>query len=387
MKWIHDEACFSEDRIKERAKKHGFSDPVQVEYFLWDCEIAAQLQSESSDFILKGGAAVQLYLPVEMQRGSIDIDIVCPFTEQEIVKVLSHIHERLQTVDFARYTPKNPKKKIDMVTYIAKTPAIVSSEKEKPREIKIDFLLEDLNLPTETVGGVETFAVDVKKLRCYSISALLGDKLLTLAENTIGITEPADIPKQVYDVSLLSEKHKPTQKHFSETIDVIGQLTPIEAGYRDLKLTSTDALKDVGKTMEKYGLLDTPGADAGIKRNITIFQQIYVNISQKRPWYEWCARALRIRFLSQLIEATIEKQTTAEKALNAYNSAIQTAEVLKTISGEEVKSLNKKLLDSADTEIPYPKNLRGKPLNRVFWQVVSPENLNSIKDYVETKVS
>jgi hypothetical protein len=86
MKWIHDEACFSEKKIIERAEKHGFSDPVQVEYFLWDCEIAAQLQSESSNFVLKGGAAAQLHLPVEMQRGSIDVDIVCPFTEQKIIK-------------------------------------------------------------------------------------------------------------------------------------------------------------------------------------------------------------------------------------------------------------------------------------------------------------
>jgi len=172
MVWIHDEKFFSEDVIRERAKQHGFSDPVQVEYFLWDCEIAAQLQSESSDFILKGGTAAQLYLPVAMQRGSIDVDIVCPLTEQEIVKLLSRVHERLRTVAFTRYTPKQPKKRIEMVTYIAETQALFSSEKGKRRRIKIDFLLEDLDLPTETVGEVETFAVNVKKLKCYSISSL-----------------------------------------------------------------------------------------------------------------------------------------------------------------------------------------------------------------------
>lgn len=385
MEWIHDESFFSEDVIRERAEKHGFSDPVQVEYFLWDCEIAAQLQSEFSDFILKGGTAAQLYLPVEMQRGSIDVDIVCPLTEQEIVKVLSRVHERLQAVDFVRFAPKQPKKKIKMVTYLAKTPALVSPEKGKQREIKIDFLLEDLDLPTETLKEVETFAVNVKKLKCYSVSSLLGDKLLTLAENTVGITEPADIPKQVYDVSILSEEHELTLKELLETINVIGQLTPLEAGYRGLKLTPAEALDDVGKTMGKYGLLDTPGADAVAKRNITIFQQIYVNTSQKRPWYEWCARALRIRFLSQLLKATIEKQTTAEKALEAYASAVQIAELLKNVSGDEVKSLNRKLLDFAETEIPYPKNLRGKPLHRAFWQIVSQKNLNSIKNSIETR--
>jgi hypothetical protein len=132
----------------------------------------------------------------------------------------------------------------------------------------VEFLLEDLKLPVEIVTQVETFAVEIKKLKCYSVTALIGDKLLTLAENTIGIKEPADIPKQIYDVSLLSEQHMPTERQLSEIIDVIEQLTLIEAGYRNLKLTPKDALRDVGKTMEKYSLLDTAGADDDIKRNI-----------------------------------------------------------------------------------------------------------------------
>ncbi|MGF3523055.1 MAG: hypothetical protein ACQXXJ_08185 [Candidatus Bathyarchaeia archaeon] len=82
MAFIHDEAYFSEASIRERAERYGFSDPLPVELFLWDCEIAAQLQSVSEKFVLKGGAAVQLHLPVEMQRGSVDVDIICPYTKK-----------------------------------------------------------------------------------------------------------------------------------------------------------------------------------------------------------------------------------------------------------------------------------------------------------------
>src|SRR3972149_9537699 len=99
MAFIHDEANYSEKSIREMAKLYGFSDPVPVELFLWDCEIAAQLQSESDSFVLKGGAAAQLHLPVEMQRGSVDVDIVCPYTKQEINEVLSRIHERIPTME------------------------------------------------------------------------------------------------------------------------------------------------------------------------------------------------------------------------------------------------------------------------------------------------
>lgn len=387
MALIHDEDHFSEKRIRERAERYGFSDPLPVEIFLWDCEIAAQLQNESSDFVLKGGAAAQLHLPVEMQRGSVDVDVVCPFTEQKITEVLSHVNESLPKLEFEKYNPKRPKNEISMVTYIAKMPALVPSEIGRPREVKIDFLLEELELPTETITGVETFAVKVKKLKCYSVTSLIGDKLLTLAEDTVGITRLADVPKQIYDVAVLSERHKPTVRQFSEIVDVIEKLVPLEVGYRDLKITTSDVLDDVERTMEKYGLLDTAGADASLKRNVTNFQQFYVSTSQRRPWYEWSARALRILFLSSLIKATIEGQISAKEAWNAYDSAVQISQTLMNVEGEDVKVLNKKLMASADRNIPYFRNLKGKPLHRVFWQVVSRKNLFSIRDLVKAQVS
>jgi len=179
----------------------------------------------------------------------------------------------------------------------------------------------------------------------------------------------------------------PTVKQFSEIVDVIEKLVPLEVRYRDLKITISDILNDVERTMEKYGLLDTAGADASLKRNVTNFQQFYVSMTQKRPWYEWSAMALRIHFLSNLIKATIEGQIKAKEAWNAYDLAVQTAQTLMNVKGEEIKVLNKKLMASADKKVPYFKNLKGKPLHRVFWQVVSRKNLFSIQDLVKTQVS
>ena len=215
MTWIHDESYFTEEKVRDQARKYGFSDPIQIEFFLWDCEIAAQLQRESEDFVLKGGAAAQLHLPVEMQRGSVDVDIVCPYTKEEIAEILSRIHERIPMVQFEKYTPKRPHKEISMVTYLAKTSPLIPSENGQLREVKIDFLLEDLKLPAQVITDVETFALKVKSLRCYSVTSLIGDKILTLAENTVGIVDQSDVPKQVYDVSVLSEKHNLTEKQFA----------------------------------------------------------------------------------------------------------------------------------------------------------------------------
>ena len=382
MPFIHDEANFSQKNILERAKLHGFSDPIPVEFFLWDCEIAAQLQNESEKFVLKGGAAVQLHLPVESQRASIDIDVVCPFVEEEIAEALSNVHKRTPTVEFEKYTPKRPKKDINMITYLAKMPALIPSE-NGIRSVKIDFLIENLKLPVEIVTNVETFAVTVKKLNCYSVSSLVGDKLLTLAENTVGIIEPADIPKQIYDVSVLTEEAKLTEKQLSEIIAVINLLTPLEAGYRGLKLTAIDALNDVEKTMEKYCLLDTPVADNGIKNNITIFQQTYVRSSQKKPWFEWCIRTLRIKLLCEYVRAVIGKQLGLEEASKSYDSAAQMARVLETMKGEEVKIIRSKLMGFISTDLPYRKYLKGKPIHRLFWQAVNLENLAAILDSIK----
>ena len=254
-----------------------------------------------------------------------------------------------------------------MITYLAKMQALIPSE-SGTRSVKIDFLLENLKLPVEIVTNVETFAVKVKKLNCYSVSSLVGDKLLTLAENTVGIIEPADIPKQIYDVSVLTEETKLTEKQLSEIIAVIDLLTPIEAGYRGLKLTAIDALNDVEKTMEKYCLLDTPVADNNIKNNITIFQQTYVRSSQKKPWFEWCIRALRIKLLCEHIRAVRGKQLTLEEASKSYDSAAQMARVLETMKGEEVKIIRSKLMGFISTDLPYRKYLKWKPIHRLFWQ-------------------
>jgi hypothetical protein len=45
--------------------------------------------------VLKGGAATQLYLPVELQRTSVDIDIICTATIQEFDRVTEEILSRL----------------------------------------------------------------------------------------------------------------------------------------------------------------------------------------------------------------------------------------------------------------------------------------------------
>lgn len=383
MTWIHDEAYFSEEKVRDQARRYGFSDPLPVELFLWDCEITAQLQQESEDLVLKGGAAVQLHLPVEMQRGSIDVDIVASKKRDEVAELLSQIHKRLPTVNFEKYTPRRPHKEINMVTYLAKMQPLIPSKNGRIREVKIDFLLEDLKLPIQVISNKETFALNIKQIKCYSVTSLIGDKILTLAENTIGISDLPDVPKQIYDISGLLENSTLTRSQFSEIVDTISKLAPLEAKYRELDVTTVDILKDIEKTMDKYALSDTPGADLAIKRNIVNFQQFYVSASQKWPLYEWSSRILKIRFLCRLIKTASEGKAKLDQIFQVYSSAVKVDQTLSMVHGENVKAINNILREQADTKIPYFKELKGKPLKRVFWQVASENNLAKISDAIK----
>lgn len=66
---IHNPACFSRETLEDRMARVGVKNIVRMELFLWDLEIFLQLQKILGDrLVLKGGAAVQFYLPISDQR-------------------------------------------------------------------------------------------------------------------------------------------------------------------------------------------------------------------------------------------------------------------------------------------------------------------------------
>jgi len=383
LPWIHEEKCFTEEHIRKRAAENGFSDPLHVEYFLWDCEIAAQLQTESDDFVLKGGAAVQLHLPIEKQRGSIDVDIACSATKEAVDKAILNIHKRIPAIEFVPYTPKNPKVTLNLLAYDVKTPAFICYRRNQQHYIKVDFLMEDLDLPSEVVKNVRTFATDVRRIRCYSAPSLIGDKLLALAKNTLGVQDIDNFPKHLYDVSQLSED--PLSKtQLMEAIGAINKLVPLEARYRKIKVTPEAALSDIIGTLDEYSTLDLIG-EAEAKNSIRDFQSCYVRESQRKPWFGWCIRACRVRFLSKIILAVVSKQITPDEGSNEYKTALEIGQKLQKLHGVKIADLNKKVTKVASTPRNIERAIINKSPERVFWHVVERKNLTAIRDLIGTE--
>jgi len=378
MELHHDTKYFTETSIKERSKKYGFPNNLPIELFLWDCELAAQLQSYSKDLILKGGAAVQLHLPVEMQRGSIDIDMITKLNESEIQEILEKVNSKLPEFSFRKHTPREPILHIPLVTYFGNRQSLIP---DRPNDISIkaEFLMEDIVIEHLVKPEATTFALETKNIRCYSVASLIGDKLLTLAGTTIGVQKQEDVPKQIYDVSALYEINYLSEHDFKQIFRAISTLIPIEANYRNQDLTIEEVLKDIQTSLDKYCLLGTSGVEKGIWKDITSFQQFYVNFSQRRNQDEWSEKAWQLDYLSQLIFSILKGESTKKQA-EKHNLAIQTSNKLAEVKGSKIKKLRNELLKHAPPNTPYYKELKGKSLKRVYWQMITSENIEKVND-------
>ena len=74
----------------------GFNSLAKFELFIWDLVMFLQLQKKLGDkIILKGGTATQFYIPIEFQRTSIDIDMICSASREEVHKALLEIENEL----------------------------------------------------------------------------------------------------------------------------------------------------------------------------------------------------------------------------------------------------------------------------------------------------
>jgi hypothetical protein len=384
MNLIYDAKYFTKREILKRAKKYEFPNPLAVEIFLWDCELAAQLQGACDDIVLKGGAAAQLYLPLEKQRGSVDIDIATPLKKSDIVKVIQKVSNFLKGhVKFELHKPEKPVPRLPLVTFFAQTPPKLDLQR-KELEIKIDIFFKAPSLPNRLLNNVKTFAVDIKRMRCLTVAALIGDKLLTLAKGSIGMQLEADYPKQIYDIDALLESYKLSENLIDEMSTSVEILTKLEARYRKIHATPSDALADTIETMDNYSLVDTSGADVSIKKNIEGFQQFFVNKNQRRPFYGWSSKSLKIKFLATLLREHIENRLNSNDAAKAIIQSKSIVERFNHITGKDIIDVRKKLLNLAQTKVQYFKEMRGKPLDRVFWQIVTLENLEDAQSVIES---
>jgi len=203
--------------LKQVNERKGITQDL-YERSLNGLEYLSQLRNMEFNPIFKGGSAVQLLIPGDIQRLSIDIDLSINSTEQEIVSVLEKIHERFDRKIYKFEKVAEPLPKV--ILYNLFIPSYFS---ETPSRIQLDFHLHEPSYATQQTP-IKTFLYESDYIvRTPTVDALIGDKLTVLGPETIGkpmIERPVQIAKQIYDIYILLNLSSNFNEIFDAYFDV-----------------------------------------------------------------------------------------------------------------------------------------------------------------------
>jgi len=384
---IHNRSYFTLEHIKAQQQQYNFTQAVKVETFLWDLELYGQLQRQLEEkVILKGGAAAQLFFSPERQRTSVDIDVIYIGEKEELYKALASIHKAFGEDDtffkFVAYTPKNPQTIIPMETYYVTVPSLTHIKGEL--HIKIDFhFAERMDLEIVELASANAFVLPLAfKPRCLSLGSLLGDKLLTFARGSVGIPveREDDIIKQLYDVDLLSRRI--THQEIDTVLNSMAIHFEKESKIREERVELRVALNQMIDLLEIYSQVNSPKCDPAIKKVVYNFRGNY-EPPPFRNWLEWEILAKRLQFLVRAIEENPGQSLVMLKEAEDIERMI-------AFDGDQNKGELRKLLASEFTQIiiangqpNIAKQLKNTLPERIYWEIVRPSNLSSIRKMID----
>lgn len=392
QKLFHEKKDFEREIFAARMDELGFKNMARMELFLWDLELFLQIQKILGDrIVLKGGAATQFYLPREIQRTSVDIDMLFYGTEQEVKDTLNQIEASLSTDDglmrFQKHTPKNPKTTLPLHTYYVDVPSVLTSternvkEEEVPRqELKIEFILQPEKWESEKRTGENIFAVNSKwEYQLLPLNYLFADKLTTMGCETIGVQNDRmdEQVKQFYDILMLT-------KYCISEIDC----SVVSKKYLDLAKTEwfvrketecnlDDVIADVRKQLLRYEMADS-GEDTELKKYINDFHSLYLNSKvEYNPQSVACGASLvRLMYELMLADAGWEKLHQALR----IEKWLELAHLTGKEKGLKVREIRDTLIKEfgSYSAIP-PQILKGKNIKRIFWAVADIDNLDEME--------
>lgn len=391
-KLFHDKEAFKRETFQERMDLYGFKNMSRMELFLWDLELFLQIQGRLGErIVLKGGAATQFYLPREVQRTSIDIDMIFCGTQDEIQSTLNSITDFLKSENdllvFHEYIPKKPKTNLPMHTYFVDVPSTltnrerhVSDGEQKKQELKIEFIMEQKKWEYTKMTGRNIFAVDsLWEYQVLPISHLFADKLTTIGCETIGVQNERmdEQVKQFYDVMMLT-KYRLDELDLAEVREKY--LERSEKEWYDRVKRPYDVQEitaDVRKQLLRYSMADS-GEDWEIKKYINDFNALYLNSKVDfTPQTVACGASL-VRLMYETI-LTGEDWNVVKTALS-LEKKLELSQYEGREKGKKTRELREFLIQEFQSYSSIPaKVLRGKNLRRVFWAIVDTDNVIDIE--------
>lgn len=391
---IHDRKCFERDTLIERQERLKFNSLTRMELFLWDLEIFLQIQFLLKEkIVLKGGAAAQFYLPIEYQRTSVDIDMICAAGIKEAEAALAAIERKFKSTDNlfkARpHKPKAPKADLPMKTYYMDVPSVCTDRElfgkkgAGVQEIKIEFHFTDEPPAIYRISSPRIFALDTQQTyQLLPLDDLLGDKLTTSGPNTIGIPrERADEQiKQIYDISWLL-------KFNWENIDVrrvkksFLARAKSEAHQRSLSVKMTDIFSDMMAQMKQFSLMDMENDKDRLKL-INDFQSLYVRKELNRSSAEWAVSGAKIHLLLDYLSRNKNVKRPLDSLFQCERD-IEFDFLTGAEKGQLIRRFREEFAKAFERYSDYPaKVLKGKNAARLLWAVANPDNADELVSWI-----
>ena len=293
--------------LRRKAKACGFSQIWQLEHLWWDYEFAAQLQQLDKTFLLKGGAATQLFLDRSLQRGSLDVDLVTPLNAEQVQKAVTQLEKKFDgsPIDVKKYVAKKPIEGLPLITYHV---GYRELEGGGPNHIKLEIFSSDIRFPSTKIESKETLALTVRDAICISRGSLSGDKLTTLASGPVG-APLEEQPKQLYDIDHLIFSIDFGNEAVLHLMEAFQARALEELGFKKLKGNPRVVLADIIDTLTKFSKANTIG-DQAVRKAIRDFETNYVSTSARTSQSGWGVRALRVRFLATTMKLKLEDKLT-----------------------------------------------------------------------------
>ena len=405
-KLFHDEVAFQHETLETRMQNYGFKNMGRMELFLWDLELFLQMQDRLGDrVVLKGGAATQFYLPKEVQRTSVDIDMLFAGTESEIDEVLNQIEAAISDgsglLHFRKHIPKKPKTTLPLFTYYTDIPSVLTAAERNVRdndtqsqELKVEFITQGEKREYSLVSGEDIFAVhSTKKYQVLPLDSLFADKLTTIGRNTIGVQDDRmdEQVKQFYDILMLTRYCRESmnaaeiwnrykaraEEEWNERANSDGEWEVLKAKSFSLD----EVIEDVKNQLQRYEQVDN-GEDKELKKAINDFKGLYLNSKVSYAPADVACGASLVRIMYELL--------IMGDGWSKITDLLDTEDLLcfRELSGKEkgnkVRKVRDMLIERFGDASPIPvKILKGKSLQRVFLSVVTIENMDEINVAIE----
>jgi len=387
---------FERGYIEKRMGEGEFNSISKFELFIWDLEMFLQLQKHLGDsIILKGGSAVQFYIPVTSQRTSIDIDMICKATHNEFHEALSKIETALNIdggyCKFRVHKPKNPKLGLDSLeTYYAKIPSICN-EKELytsrgEQEVKVEIMFSDHAYPIKRMKQPELFAMETAhEFNILALEYLFADKLTTLGPTTIGITnDRADEQfKQIYDViamftsniGYIFSKKELVKEYYREA-------AVNECKIRNISYDREKLLQDMHHLISRIKSIESNNSMLKLAND---FQSLYLRRSVNRDKAQWAIVGYQLELLVNLI-------FNDDARILRVNDIISLIEKLEFVGvrgperGRMIKDTRSALESEFGSLSGLSTDIMKKRLDRIIWELVSVLSFDEVSSAIKAVI-